>query len=269
MSRTLRGFLVLSLLFGCLGGGATARAEGRSPTVVHICDDAGEWAPFTYRERSDAQSPGKITGFTVDVIASIFHQAGQRYRITLLPWKRCLAEVAEGRHFQMLLNASFNQERASHYLFSDPVYVTVPNYFYSKRAFPHGLHIQAPSDFNHYRVCGLLGYNYRIYGLKENQIDTSTRTFRALIAKLRSNRCQVFIEQYEIIAGYSLAHDQDFLHQPWFGHAPLPYMRPTKFYMLFSPNAEGRRLQGIVNQGLKSLRASGGLQAIRARYLAH
>jgi len=268
MSRSLRGFLILSLGFWCLAS-APLRAETTLPEVVHICDDAGEWAPFTYRERVNGRVSGRLTGFTVDVIARIFHRAGQRYRITLLPWKRCLAEVAEGGRFRMVLNASFNRERARHYLFSDPVYVTVPNYFYSREAFPQGLNIRTPADFKRYRVCGLLGYNYRIYGLSEQQIDTSTRNFGALIAKLHSNRCQVFIEQYEIIAGYGLTHHHDYLLLPWFAHAPLPYMKPTKFYMLFSRDAEGRRLQAIVNRGLEVLKASGALRKMRAHYLAH
>ena len=250
---------LLVLIFGI-----SIQARALTKNTVSICDDSAGWPPFTYLIHIDGKK--KVVGFTVDVLNTIFKKAGLKYSIVLQPWKRCLAEVAHGVHKQMLLNASYNENRAKTYLFSDPVYITVPNYFYSKDTFPKGIKITKPEDLKKYKVCGLLGYNYKIYGLEDEQVDTSTKNFDSLIPKLKLNRCQVFIEQYEIIAGFGITRNHNYLGESWLGHAPLPYMKPTSFYMLFTRNKEGRRLQAIVNKGLEAIKASGEYDDLLKRY---
>jgi polar amino acid transport system substrate-binding protein len=240
------------------------QTKAATKNVVSICDDGAGWPPFTYL--TDVSGKSEIVGFTVDVLNAIFIKAGITFSIVLQPWKRCLEEVEGGVYKQMLLNASYNKKRAEIYLFSDPIYATEPYYFYSKKRFPEGLKITSPEDLKKYKVCGLLGYNYQIYGLGDKQVDTSTQTFDSLIPKLKLNRCDLFIEQYEIIAGFGIIKNHNYLEEKWLGYAPLPYMKPTSFYMLFTRNKKGEQLQIIVNNGLKYLKASGYYQMLLRRY---
>ena len=259
--------LVLTLLMLSSIAFKASAASGPSLKHVSICDDAGEWPPFTYLKRVDGKTTHEVVGYSVDVIDTILKANHMTYNIVLLPWKRCLSEVQHGSHSQMLLNASYNQERSRHFLYSEPIYYTHPSYFYSKTTFPHGLTINKPQDFSKYQVCGLRGYNYSLYGLKPDQVDTNASTFDQLFLKLRYNHCKVFAEQYEIIAGFGVTHHTNFLAKPWVAHAPLPYLKPIPFYMMFTRNAEGQALQKIVDQGIDRMRASGKLKQILSHYM--
>lgn len=256
--------LLLMLLFA-----APRVMAAPAPALKHvpICDDAGEWPPFTYLKRVDGKTTHQVVGFSVDVISNILKANNISFSIELLPWKRCLSEVERGKRSLMLLNASYNQARTKHFLYSKPIYYTHPSYFYSRKTFPQGLTIKTPGDFSKYQVCGLRGYNYSIFGLSSDQVDTNASNFDQLFLKLRYNRCQVFAEQYEVIAGFGLTHHSHFLTKPWVAHAPLPYLKPIPFYMLFSRNAEGRALWRLVDQGIERLRSSGKLKQMLSRYL--
>ena len=77
--------------------------------ALSICDDGAGWPPYTF---ADPKNPTRIIGASKDLIFGILERAGYRPQITLLPWKRCLAQVESGQT-DMLLNASYSAERIS------------------------------------------------------------------------------------------------------------------------------------------------------------
>lgn len=236
---------------------AVARAE-----PVKICEDAGGWPPFIY-----ASDKGAAIGVSVDIADRIFSRLGRKYDIHLLPWKRCLAAVLQGTQYTMILNASYNPERAENYLFSDAYYYIHPYYFYSLEHRAERPPIQNASDLKNYAMGGILGYNYSYYGLEESDIDNGgIYNLEALIHRLKSGQFDFFVENLEVVAGHFLVKgNPEGLRT--LGYHPIPGLEPTPFYMLFSKTDQGRELQQAVNRVLSELQAEGELERILKRQL--
>ncbi len=108
--------LLLTAVLAALPG-ATQDMPPAAPTaplsgsLVGICDDVAEWPPYTYYHRENGRKTGEVRGNSLRVVEAIFARHGIRYEIQLLPWRRCLLEVAGGTRFQMLLSATSNPNR--------------------------------------------------------------------------------------------------------------------------------------------------------------
>ena len=100
--------------------------------TIRICDDGGEWAPFTYFMRNNGVKTNKIVRFSVDVIQQIFAKYKIPYTSDLPPWKRCLSGVEKGTKYDMFLSGVKNPEREKKYHISESYYVTTPHYYWSK-----------------------------------------------------------------------------------------------------------------------------------------
>lgn len=245
----------------------TAQAGELAQHTVRICDDGAEWPPYTYYKRVNGRPSAELVGYSVDVISAILKKAGIPYTLELLPWVRCLKEVASGQHYQLALNASYSEERNRNFLLSLPYYRTSNYYFYAEPAHPKGLAIEQFADLKRYRICGLRGYNYTIYGLATSEIDDGARSFSAVITKLKRGDCDLFLEKYEVLAGFATI-GQDMLSDTTLARRPVPGMRPTEFHMLASRQHEhSAELLRVINEGLRELQASQQLRAMLAKYL--
>lgn len=270
--KALLPLIFLLLLIGCAGETATpspaptptAAEPTADPAVVRVCDDVSEWPPYTYFERVNGEKGEQVIGFVPDVLAEIFDKNGVAYEIELLPWQRCVEEVERGKDYQMLMNASYNEERAEKYYLSEQVYVTNSYYFYSKTHHPEGLDIEDKSDLKNYRTCGILGYNYTEYDVPE--IDTGTTDMNALVDKLAADRCDLFIEKFEPMVGFAVVGN-DYLTRGNLGYAPIVGTEPAAFYMLFTKNERGLELKNMVDAGLKEMQESGRLAELLAKYV--
>lgn len=273
--RCLRRCLPAGLLAFGLGLGLTApgAAQALDLKTVAVCDDANEWPPFTYFARpAEAASAGapprapEVVGYSVDVLRRILAPLGVQVRIELLPWLRCLREVESGQAFQMALNASASPERQQRFWLSQPYYDTTHAYFYSRRRFPQGPAIQRVEDLARFHVCGVHGYNYSAYGLRDEQVDRGALDFSRVIAKLLANRCEIAIEKLEAVQA-ARYKGQHLLADPAIAYAPIPGMPKGEFHMLVSrQHPQGKALLDVLNQGIKALRESGQLQALRASH---
>jgi polar amino acid transport system substrate-binding protein len=226
-----------------------------------ICEDQDEWPPYSYFERKNGQKGSKVIGYAIDVIEAIFARHGIRYRIALIPWARCLAELKDGRNYQMALNLSYRNERASAYLLSRAYYSTNSYYYYSLKHHPAGLTVNSVADLKQFPVCGILGYNYTTYGFKGDDIDQSSKSFESLIAKLHLGRCALFIEKKEVMVGFG-AIGKGYLADPALGRAPVPGVAPTPFHLGISralPMAG--ELQALLDKEIGEMEATGQLQA--------
>ncbi|NEX59987.1 substrate-binding periplasmic protein [Noviherbaspirillum galbum] len=259
-------FPACALVAFLLGGHGTAAAADAN---INACEDIGEWPPYTYLERENGKPTAKVTGFAVDVLRQIFKDQPAPPGIELLPWARCLKEVQNGSRYQMALNVSYSDERAKTYLLSQPYYLTSSNVFYSRKHHPAGLSIRKLADLQQFRVCGVAGYNYETYGLKPGMVDQGTQNFPSLISKLHAGRCDLFIEKYEVMAGFS-AIGQPLLSDPDLGRATLEGVPPTAFHMAVSRDyPQGEKLVARINDGIASLKASGAMDRMLRRYFSH
>lgn len=242
-------------------------ADEFSESVIKICDDGAEWPPYSYFDRSQGRKSDQVIGYSVDVIEAIFSKHELKFTVELLPWARCQEKVAAGDDYQLALNASYNLERDRTYHLLAPYYSMSNYYFYSLKNHPNGLDIDSVQDLKKYSVCGISGYNYATYNLSDSEVDQGTKDFPALISKLHKGRCDLFVEKYEILAGFA-AIGVPFLSDKALGKAPIPGMASTPFYMMLSRNYRHKaKLKKILDNGLDEMKKSGQLQEILNRYI--
>ena len=234
--------------------------------TIHIAEDGAEWPPYTYYERVNGKATNEIVGYSIDVIDTIFKKNGINYTVELLPWKRALSEVKGGKNYQLILSASYNEERAKNYYMSIPYYSTNPYYFYSKKNNPKGIVINSNDDFKKYKIGGLLGYNYDSCGVDKDLIDTGAKNYSQLVKKLKANRFDLFYEQFEAIAGYSTI-TEDILNDKDLVYAPLSYLESANFHMLMPKSEVGAELKKIIDEGISSMEKSGELKKLLKKYV--
>jgi len=254
------GFILLAVTAAPSAGAK----EWQGPTV-YICDDGAEWPPYSYYQRIDGAPTESVVGFSVDVIQRIFAEREIPWQLSLIPWKRCLREVAEGKHYHMLLSAGRNPERNRTYLFSEPYYHMHTSYLYSTKHHPQGLAIVGREDLKRYNVCGIQGYNYIVFGLSAEEIDTGTADYEALVKKLLNGRCELSIDRLEILMGFK-AIGKDFINHPDLAYRIIPGEPVEPFHMMFTRNEFGRQLKRTVDEGIGKLRASGEMEAMMRKY---
>ena len=265
MKKSIVLFILTANIFIITGLLHAQTLEGQ---MINICDDGAEWPPYTYYKRSIiGEKLDHVIGFSVDIIHEIFDKNGIAFSVQLIPWARCQKNVHFGKDYQMALNVSYNKERAEKYIFSKAYYTTSSYYFYSKKNNPNGLQINHVDDLKKYKVCGVLGYNYETYGFPSGSIDQGAKGFNALIAMIHYQRCTLFIEKYEILAGFKAIGD-DYLADKDLGYHNIPGVESTSFYMIISKNYQyGKALKDLIDNGIDELKLSGKLDQILKKYI--
>jgi polar amino acid transport system substrate-binding protein len=203
---------------------------------------------------------GRVRGYSIRVLDAIMARHRIRYAIRLLPWTRCLAELKDGSRTQMSLDMTINDERSAVYHMTRPYYTTSGHYFYSRRSFPAGLRVERLEDIATFSVCGLKGYNYD--KLKLRYVDKGAQDYRALIAKLHAKRCDIFVEQYEALAGFG-AIGMPLLDDPDLGHGAVPGIPPVAFSMAVSRRfRHAEALHRLLERELAQMDSSGELKRL-------
>ncbi|ODN43545.1 substrate-binding periplasmic protein [Piscirickettsia litoralis] len=235
---------------------------------ISICEDGAEWPPFNYIKRDNGKKVmDSSEGYSVDVINKIFQKSQFKYsKIDFIPWKRCLKEMLKGR-YDLVLNASWNKERAKNYLYSKAYYEMRPGYFYSLKRYPNGLsNVTSGPSLSKYKLCGLAGYSYNSFNIDLSQLDTGSKNFASVTKKVRAGRCDAFVARIELMAGFKVI-GQDLLKDD-LGYKPIPGAKASKFYMIISKKSKNAEtLKSVIDQGIDKLRADGELKKILDKYL--
>lgn len=241
MNRGKLGFLFAACTVLC---SATYAA-----TPLQICDDDAGWPPYTF---ADPQHPQAVIGASADLLVEILKRAGYEPKITLLPWKRCLAEVERGT-MAMLLNAAYSEERAQKYLMTTPYYSIRSALFYLSSKYPVAPKIDTVADMKQYRYCGLFGYNYTMYAIPDTQLDTGAKDEAIRFAKLRHDRCDFALGDVEVLNGF-VSMGQ--LNLSGVSHIPIPGDKPKEFYALVTrAPSGGEKLLKVLNDGIAAAKA--------------
>jgi len=75
---------------------------------IKICAEDSQWFPMVFKNVD-----GEISGVQYDIVKESLKELNLKYSIKLLPWKRCLRSVQEGR-FDAALGASYTKQRAEY-----------------------------------------------------------------------------------------------------------------------------------------------------------
>lgn len=247
---------LFALMLGTLG-----LAHAAPPLVpLPICDDVAGWPPYTF---VDPKNPQTVTGASADVMVGLLRRAGYAPQITLLPWKRCLSDVEAGRT-AMLLNASFNEERAHKFLVSKPYYSIHSALFYISAKYPEPPKMASLEEMKKYRYCGLLGYNYTMYDIPPDQLDTGARDETSRFEMLRMGRCDFVLGDVEIIKAFA-AMDQ--LNLLGTAYVAIPGTKPKEFHALVSRAwPDGEKLLQRINDGIVAAKAEKSFDKVFKKY---
>lgn len=264
---SVRDLLIYSVLALAMLVGMTAPgdAESLAGKTFRACDDILEWPPYIYFQRENGKRTDAVVGYTAEVIREIIESRGAKVVIDLMPWRRCLREVEKGDPYQILLDASYNAERAERYHVSEAYYSITPYYFYSRKHRPDGLPIKSRDDLKRYRINGIAGYNYADYGLSREDLEAVVDGHEALIQKLHAGRCDLFPEWFEVMRGFT-EMGKPYLDDKDLGYAQVPGTPLTPFHFMFPKDETGLQLKKIVDEGIREMKASGRLAELLARY---
>ncbi|HTI16079.1 MAG TPA: transporter substrate-binding domain-containing protein [Trinickia sp.] len=258
----MKRLLLQSLGFVALMCAANLCRAGLPP-VIAVCDDAAEWPPYTYYDRTNGETTHALTGFSVEYLQRVLANKGLRFSLELLPWKRCMAEVQEG-HYAMILNASNNEERARTFLVSRPYYTLTLVYFYdAQRPRPT---VKSATDLRALQLCGVRGYNYAPFALQPDMIDTDAKDLPQALHKLKHGGCDVVPDRLEIVLGYQLLGVIN-LQQAGIRYAPVPGLPRSPFSMLVSRNVPyAAELLAVLNDGIAEIESRRGASDLAAKY---
>lgn len=239
----------------------------QAQTRLNICEDVSEWAPFAFVDpeyRGEAETPPLI-GFGIDVLHAM-DLPFDEVRVQALPWLRCLAELEIGAQFQLSLSASIKPGRTKHFLFSRPYYTTRLHYFYRVDRNPGLADVDAASELERYRICGIHGHAYEGLPIDPSRINQGVRTVTDLFRLLELGRCDVVLSQIEIVRGHVRTGQGDLLSGR-VAHAPVPGVPAERYHMLISRRwPQGEALRADIDAALERLQQNGELARIRARW---
>jgi len=245
-------------------------ATAVSAQTLRICDDEAGWPPYIYNPiENGAQNKDKIEGAAVEFMAAVFADAGIDHTIELLPWKRCLGEVADYSSegdFEAFSNGSYNEERLETYHITKPIYETNSGMFYSPANHPDGLNITSVADAKNYEMCGVFGYNYENWNLGEDDIDTSAKSTDLALKKVAAGRCDAVPSAIEPVVG-SAAIGKPIVPEGMKAQT-FDFMDDTTFHIYIaktSPRAE--ELRDKINASIDKLRGDGTHDEIFEKYL--
>lgn len=248
--------VVTGIAWLCMGCAGSARAG----QPLSVCDDGAGWPPYTF---VDPKNPDRVVGASKDLIFGILERAGYAAQITLLPWKRCLAQVESGQT-AMLLNASFSEERAQKFLMTKPYYSLHSVLFYRTSKYPVPPTLTTAEDMKSYRYCGLHGYNYTMYDIPKSQLDTGAKDEASRFAMLQRDRCDFVLGDVELIHAFSSMGQ---LNLDGTGHLPIPGAKPKEFHAMVSRAlVDGDKLLRILDDGIAAAKADRTYAKIFSRY---
>lgn len=232
---------LLTICTLCTLLGAVAGAQAAEP--LKACVEDSDYPPFTYF-KDDGKGVKLPVGQTVDYLNALSKALGQPITIQALPQLRCLNSLEQG---EVTLGMDFflDSTRTAKFDYSKPYFVLEPRYFYSRKRFPTGLPISGKADLRKYPGCGLRGYSYEHYGLNSGPMfDTGTSSHDAAFKKLLAGRCDFFVEEAEIIAGYNLTGQPGVGNNPDIGSAPIAdVVKPTIHFLISRKHPDTQALR--------------------------
>ncbi len=215
------------------------------------------WPPYVIGEAGKEASKG--TG--VELIQTIFtHIDNADVRFPLLPWKRALNEVREGRMdgIAILLKTP---EREKYMAYTDALYSSYELAWYSSQRFTNGFDWQSINDFKPHIIGIVNGYSYpevirESINQKQLTIVQATST-EQLFAMLAGGRIDIALANSEV--GYSLAEKYSKHHRVLHANKPTS---ENLYYIGLSKKASAINLIPQINNAIQKLKDEGEIKRI-------
>lgn len=228
-------------------------AVSAQPGSVSVCADPDP-PPWTYWVRdAEGKRSTRFVGFSVDMLDAAFTRIGHPVRfIGNLPWARCLLLVEHG-DIDFAMDAYYDEDRAKRFAYSIPYNTLTPQVFYVQR---RPVVVARTADLKKYRGCGMIGASYAHYDLRSEDLDLGVVTYQAQVQKLKGNRCDYFVEELEVIAGFRLL-GSDILRDAELQHGPVPGARAPAKHLLAGRGGAAARLMPEIDAALAELVRTG------------
>ncbi|WP_374361839.1 substrate-binding periplasmic protein [Pseudoduganella danionis] len=238
--------------------------------LVRACADQAEMPPFVYAERNDGRKSDHITGASVDLLRRIAERHGWQIEVQLLPWARCVAQVAS-QQIQIAVNISASDGVSNALQTSAPYYTLHNVYYTSRRARPAGIKLARLADLKNYHVCGMGGYRFEAYGISTSSVDRGTTIgYEQLINKLHLGRCDLFISNRETMAGQYLINPRlrGMLVDGTLVQQALPGVATQELYFgVAADSPQAASLLQKLNAGLERQEKNHTFETLLERYL--
>jgi len=82
------------------------------------CGGENGWPPSSYFGPPQHQNARPVLGYSPDVLHAALSAGPYRPEFVLLPFRRCLSLAEQGRQVQVVMGATFSDERARLFLWS-------------------------------------------------------------------------------------------------------------------------------------------------------
>lgn len=234
-----------------------ASAKAKAP-ILHVCENTNSYPPFRWFS-TEADGQRYLHGYTYALFDRLLAGTPYRYDIKLLPLTRCLREVQNGQHFQLMLNGSFSESRAHIYRLSTPLRESHFHAFYALKKFPEHPPLRRVIDLPRFRLCGIQGANFSMFRVPESRFDMGADSLDVALEKLRRDRCDILPYNWEVVEG-NASLQPELLRG--IGHVAFEDMPVGAFTIIVSRQADqGETIQKLLNEKLEQMRASGDLHA--------
>ncbi|NVO05191.1 MAG: transporter substrate-binding domain-containing protein [Rhodoferax sp.] len=235
--------------WGCL---LAICAHAAEPQTYSVCADPDP-PPWTYWKRDAEGRKGReFIGSSVDTLRAAFAAIGKTVEFHgEYPWARCLAMV-EGGQIDFAMDAYYDTARARRFAYSSHYNTLTPQLFFRANK---PLKVANVMDLKNYVGCGMIGASYVHYGLAAEDLDLGSG-YDGLIKKLKAQRCDYFVEELEVIAGYQFI-GTDYLADPEIRHGPVPGAKAPAKHLIAAKNSPGASLLPRLDAALAGLVKSG------------
>ena len=223
---------------------------------------ADEWCPFNCRA-DDHQRPG----YMIELAQRIFSAHDINVTYINLPWPRAKAQVSDGQ-VQGLVAATRDDPDTRHLIFPEYAQGQMHNVFigrsdarwqYQGLVSLRNIRLGAIKDYEYGQPLD----NYLVTPNAPIHLVTGNRPLERLIRMLQSGRLDIIVEDYSVFT--FTARSLDFTQYRLVGDIPGNLTRGDLF-IAFTPDKKGRRYANILSEGMISLRQSGELLKIMAKY---
>lgn len=252
MLRTAFAFLFLCAL--------SASAQAALPHTLRACGDAAEFPPALFRDRLI----GVARGIDVDVLKRVLEPAGYQVEVDLLPWARCIL-LGERGDYQIVLDGVHSPRRDRAFLFPPSHYGLTPIFLWLRKE--PAPDVGSAAALAQHRICSQADYNYEPYGVPAAMITNRARTIDDAAAMLKLGRCEVMLQNVEVLRAHHALGGPDYLGDPELAGATPGWTRRVDFHFMVGRGLhDGPRLVALLTRGIESLKRDGELDRIRAKY---
>ncbi|MCG8636812.1 MAG: transporter substrate-binding domain-containing protein [Desulfobacterales bacterium] len=236
-----KGFRFILVLMFCVIGFHVIGAEAKTITLATV-----EWEPYYGPSLEN-------DGFTVDLSRAAFQKAGYSLKIEYMPWKRAIVLGEQGKKYQGVFGAYYNDERNKIFVFSDTFASSGVGLFSRKG---ENISYKTLKDLAPYKVGVIKGYaNTEAFDAADYIAKDETTDQVKNIKKLMNGRVDLIIGSPHVIL-----YEVKSKLPEYGGKIELlnPLLKTNTLHFMISRKVSGHeKIIADFNRGLKMIKEDG------------